>query len=117
MVATNAAGISGLAGETTTVLQTAGYITSEPETAAELSDFSVVYYAPQFEAEARAVAETLGWPPDQVVQEMPPEPPAGNGTEVVVVVLGADAPNLGGAAAGGTTTTVPAGQDTLLAPE
>ena len=60
------------------------------------------------------MAETLGWPPDQVVQEMPAEPPAGNGTEVVVVLLGADAPNLAGGAAGATTTTTPVGQDTLV---
>ena len=114
VVVSNAAGISGLAGDVTAQLQAVGYLTSEPETAAELSDFTVVYFAPDFEPEARAVATTLGYPPDQVVQASPDPPPAGSGTEVVIVVLGADAPSL--TAGGATGTTVTATDDTLLDP-
>lgn len=113
VVVSNAAGISGLAGDVTAQLQALGYITSDPETAPELSDFTAVFFAPDFEPEARAVATALGYPPDQVVQASPDPPPAGSGTEVVIVVLGADAPSL---TAGGDTTGTTATDDTLLAP-
>ena len=118
VVVSNAAGISGLAGEVTTQLQGLGYITSDPETAPELSDFTAIYFAAGFEAEARAVAEALGYPADQVVQPAPDPPPAGSGTEVVMVLLGADAQNLAGGDGGdgATTTSIAATDDTLLTP-
>lgn len=119
VVVSNAAGISGLAGEVSSQLQALGYITSEPETAAELSDFTTVYYQPDFEAEAIAVANALGYPAEQVVQPSPSPAPAGDGvTEVVIVVLGADVQTLGGgvAADGSTSTTLGITSDTLLAP-
>jgi hypothetical protein len=75
-----------------------------------------VYFAPNFEAEARAVAVALGYPPDQVVQASPEPPPAGSGTEVVIVVLGADVQTLAGGGDGSTATTAGVTDDTLLAP-
>jgi hypothetical protein len=116
VVVSNAAGISGLAGQVSDQLAALGYITSEPETAAELSDFTAVYFAPNFEAEARAVADALGYPADDVVQPSPEPAPAGNGTEVVIVLLGADAETLAGGGAGATSTTAAPTDDTLLAP-
>lgn len=114
VVVSNAAGISGLAGQVTEQLAALGYIMSEPETAPALSDFTAVYFVPNFQAEARAVATALGYPPDQVVQPSPEPAPAGSGTEVVIVVLGADAETL--AAGGGDPTATTAPTDTLLAP-
>jgi hypothetical protein len=115
VVVSNAAGISGLAGDVTAQLAALGYVTSEPETAPELSDFTIVYFAPDFEPEAREVAAALGYPPDQVVQPSPDPPPAGSGTEVVIVLLGADAQTLAEGGAGATATTAGT-DDTLLAP-
>ena len=114
VVVSNASGISGQAGEVTAQLQALGYITSEPETAAELSDFTAVYYVEGFEAEARAVATSLGYPVDQVVAPSPEPAPAGTGTEVVIVLLGADVQTLGDGGASPSTTA--ATSDTLLAP-
>jgi hypothetical protein len=113
VVVSNAAGVSGLAGEVTAELQALGYLTSEPETSATLSDFTAVFYEPNFEAEALEVATSLGYPPDQVVQPMPDPAPAGSGTEIVVVVLGADVTSFSGDT---TATTVGGTDDTLLAP-
>lgn len=117
VVVSNASGISGLAGQVTDQLAALGYITAEPETAPELSDFTTVYYLTNFEPEARDVATALGYPPDQVVQLAPEPPPAGDASlQVVFVVLGADAETLAAGGDGATPTTAGVTDDTLLAP-
>lgn len=123
VVVSNASGISGLAGNVTSQLEALGYITAEPETSETPSDFTSVFYLPNFEPEGRAIAEQLGLPVDQVVQPSPETPPAGDpALQVVFVIIGADFETItsGGTTDStdttGATDTTAATDDTLLAP-
>jgi len=114
VVALNAAGVNGFAGQAQQFLSVAGYTTTTAATAATPAEITAVYFAPGFEADAAAIAGLFGLEPT-VVQPLP------EGTQLareaanfpaetnVAVVLGPDVQNtIGGAAtAAATTTTVP----------
>src|SRR5262245_801218 len=60
----NGSGIPGAAAAVGTQLQGLGYLTAEPDNTPAPVTTSNVYYIPGFEAEARAVATSLGLDPD-----------------------------------------------------
>jgi hypothetical protein len=109
----NGSGIAGAAGALSTQLQGLGYHTAEPDNTPAPVSSSNVFYIPGFEAEARAVAQSLGLDPDAegVVAEVPSPVPtldASMGAANLLVVMGPDlAPTTGGAGAGTTDTTAP----------
>lgn len=93
VVALNGAGISGLAGQTVTFLNVAGYTAASAGDAAMPVTTTTAYYSPGFEADGAAVAALFNLPPEQI-QPLAPgtvlskdpatQPPDTN----VVVVLG-----------------------------
>ena len=90
----NATDRSGIAGQGTDLLSLAGYSTIPAGNALEQQD-SGIYYAEGFEAEALAVAETLGSGLESLVQPLDPtatlsDDPADAGMADIVVVLGID---------------------------
>lgn len=90
----NATDRSGIAGQGTDLLSLAGYETVPAGNALE-SQESGIYYAEGFEAEALAVAETLGSGLESLVQPLDPaaslsDDPADAGLADIVVVLGID---------------------------
>lgn len=105
VVAANGAGISGLAGETTTYLATQGYSNSTATDATAEVSATVVYYAEGFEPNAAAIAALFSLPPEQV-QPLPAEPVADDqpAEAAVVVVVGPDAQALVSGDAAATTT-------------
>lgn len=92
-VVLNGSGQGGVAGENTDSLSSAGYQVGEAANAPS-TEQTVVYYARGFEADAFAVAETLGIRGD--AQPMPGEVANADGENVndgetdVIVVLGSD---------------------------
>jgi hypothetical protein len=95
IVALNASGITGYAGQAQQFLSIAGYSTVTPITAATPNDTTTVYFVPGFEADALAVSERFGLPPG-VVQPLPEDASlARNPAEYpdgaqVAIVLGPD---------------------------
>jgi len=95
IVALNAAGVSGYAGQAQQFLNVAGYTATGVGNAATQRDSSVVYFAPGFEVDAATVAGLLGLelaniaalPEGEALSADPAEVPAGTN---VVVVLGPD---------------------------
>jgi hypothetical protein len=85
----NAAGIQGAAGRTADALIAAGYV-AVPGNSPTRVEATAIYYTEGFEAEAQAVAATLGVPATSV-QPMPTPPPVAEieGAQVLVV-LGPD---------------------------
>lgn len=115
VVVANGAGIGGLAGRGTEFLATQGYSGSVATDAAAAATTTAVYYAAGFEGNARAIAELLGVPSDQV-KPLPAGAPLAKdqpADAAVVVVLGPDAdaklnaPTTTVAAGGTTVTTAP----------
>jgi len=102
----NASGVAGVAGNGTAVLAGVGYLTAEPTDAPAPSDITIVYFQPDFEVEARAVAETLGADPENVQALNPAQLPVPDvGTANVVAVIGADLSQAFAAAAAPTQPT------------
>jgi hypothetical protein len=85
----NAAGVQGAAGRTADALIAAGYA-AVPGNSPTRAEATAIYYTEGFEAEAQAVAATLGVPATSV-QPMPTPPPVAEieGSQVLVV-LGPD---------------------------
>ena len=85
----NAAGVQGAAGRTADALIAAGYV-AVPGNSPTRVEATTIYYTEGFEAEAQAVAATLGVPATSV-QPMPTPPPVAEieGSQVLVV-LGPD---------------------------
>jgi hypothetical protein len=105
VVVANGSSVSGLAGRTAQFLAQSRYTTSNATDASQPATQTVVYFAPGFEANARALAELLQLSedrvqalPGQVGEDQPPD-------TGVVVLLGPDVP----APVGGTTATTAAG--------
>lgn len=84
----NASGLPGVAGTMATRLKTGGY-TKVDTTNAAMSKTSAVYYAQGAQAEAMAVAKSLGVE-DTAVAAMPASPPADPKGAQVLVVVGSD---------------------------
>lgn len=95
VVALNAAGVSGFAGQAQQFLNVAGYTATEVGNAASLRDTTVVYFAPGFEVDAATVAGLLGLelaniaaiPEGEVLASDPSEVPDDTN---VVIALGPD---------------------------
>jgi hypothetical protein len=82
----NGAGVSGLAGQITEQLRTAGYAAAlEPGDATETA-ISQVYFLPDWEAEAQGVATALGLAVDRAIAMPEPVPFEGIPPEATVVV-------------------------------
>jgi LytR cell envelope-related transcriptional attenuator len=86
----NASGVSGAAASESEALAAAGYQMAPAGNAPEGSDpaTTLVYFAPEFQPDAGAVATAIG-APATAVQPMPPPPFDPTGANVVVV-LGTD---------------------------
>lgn len=80
----NGSGVSGAATRVSATVTAGGFQTSEPANA-ESVQRSVSYFAPGFEAEARAVAALFTPPPD--VQALPDPPPVPNLRAASVVLV------------------------------
>lgn len=85
----NGTAILGLAGRNTEILQGAGYQTLQPVDATRALDVTTVQHAEGYEAEARAIALTLGLPASSVQPLNSPPVPDTMGANVVVL-LGTD---------------------------
>src|SRR4051812_46212729 len=104
----NGSGKSGVAGNASEQLKALNYTLLEAGNAPG-GPFpqSVVYFVPGYDADAAAIAATLGLPATSV-QPLPNPPPASVGDPKdanVIVLIGQDAPIAGGAGAGTTTST------------
>lgn len=112
VVVANGSGKSGLAGKTGQFLATSGYTTSSATDALQPAAQTIVYFAPGFEANARAVAQLLGLSADRV-QALPGQVAKEQAADTgMVVLLGQDVPAV---VAGSTTTTTVAGATTTTA--
>ena len=91
----NGSGTGGAAGRATETLRAAGYnIAAEPTGAAPTVTSTIVYFFdPTWQADAAAVARTLGVQPTQVEQLPTPPPFEVLGNATVAVHLGPDAPD------------------------
>ena len=89
MFVANGAGIQGAAGKAADTLKAAGYVAVAGNSPNRVQT-TTVYYTEGFQAEAQAVAASLGAPPE-AVQPMPTPPPVADiqGAQVLVV-LGPD---------------------------
>jgi hypothetical protein len=87
----NASGVEGAAAARTEQLAGAGYQTVDPTNGPEGQQLEAtqVLFAEGFEAEARALAETLGAPADGVAA-MPAPPPVDPAGAHLVVLIGTD---------------------------
>lgn len=85
VLVSNAAGVSGLAGDLTEVVAAEGFETAAPVTGPEQVETSTVYYAPGFEEAAEAVAELFDTAPE--VAPLPDPSPVEDlaGADVVIV--------------------------------
>jgi hypothetical protein len=63
----NGSGVSGKAAEVTATLTNAGYTAALPPGNATTTEISQVFYLPEFDVEAQAVATALGLPTDRAV--------------------------------------------------
>jgi hypothetical protein len=97
----NGSGVTGLAGLVATRLHSAGYDTLASVNATQRVATSIVYYAPGYDREAAALAQTLGLPPTAVQALPTPAPVASLSSANILVVVGPDL-----AQGGATTTTV-----------
>lgn len=106
VVASNGAGISGLAGTTADFLATQGYTNSVATDAPAEVASTAVYFAEGFQPNAAAIATMFGLPPEQI-QPLPAEPVATDQPvdASVIVALGPDAEAVVSAAP--TTTAAP----------
>jgi hypothetical protein len=97
----NGTDVSGLAGRVATKLRVAGYDTLASTNASIKVQATSVFYVPGFQADAEAVANTIGAPPS-AVKAMPAQLPVGSlGGADVLVLAGPDI----SVPAGSTTTT------------
>ena len=107
----NDSGIAGAAGSYSDVLASLGYQLTNPDganaEAAGDAAATAVYFAPGFEAEATAVASSIG-APDTAVAPMPATPPGPIAGASVVVVIGTDLAGVTPTTAAGGDTTTPA---------
>lgn len=95
VVVANGSGVSGLAGSTTEALAADGFVTLPATDALTSAASTRVYYTPDNEGAATAVAEALELP-SGAVAPLPASPPVSDvGAAQVVVVLGSDFPVAG----------------------
>ena len=103
----NGTSIGGVAGQYSESLASLGYTLTNPTGANDDSDTdvaeTVVYFAPGFEAEAAAVAFSVG-APETAVTAMPATPPGPIAGASVVVVIGTDLASVTPTTATTTTT-------------
>lgn len=98
----NSTGPSGSAATATTTISAVGYVTLEPDNAADRNATATTVYAqPGYEADAAAIAGSLGITAAPLPMPAPPPAPAPIDANVVIVL----GPDFGGAA---TATTVAA---------
>ncbi len=90
VLAANASNIDGLAGKTTTFLTNNGYNALAPINATRSLDNSLVLYKPDFEPEARALAQLFGLPATAVKPLDDSAPVNETRNADVVVVAGED---------------------------
>jgi hypothetical protein len=108
VVAANGSKVSGLAGKSGQFLAQAGYSQVVATDSLQPVQATVLYYAPGYEASAKAVAELLNLQPTQI-QPLPAgaklakNQPA---TAGLVLLLGPEVAGVVGAATGGASTTV-----------
>jgi len=105
----NDSGVAGAAGTYSDALAAAGYNLTNPDGANADAEgdaaATVIYFAPEFEAEAAAVAAVIGLPDTVEPTALPTTPPGPIAGASVVVVLGTDLANVAPPAPGSTTTT------------
>ncbi|HLM63208.1 MAG TPA: LytR C-terminal domain-containing protein [Acidimicrobiales bacterium] len=82
----NASGVQGAAGELSTTIGEGGYVTLEPTNAPAEVAASQVQYAPDFQADALALATAIGVPAEAVVPITDPPPVELSGAQVLVVL-------------------------------
>ena len=82
----NGSGVSGKAAEITETLRAAGYTAALEPGNATATEISQVYYLPEWEAEAQAVATTLGLPVDRAIALPTPNPFEAPPAEATVLV-------------------------------
>ncbi|WP_426571158.1 LytR C-terminal domain-containing protein [Aquihabitans sp. McL0605] len=106
VVVLNGSGQTGAAGTVSSTIGQSGYTMNTPGNAAAATT-TTIYYAPDFQADAIAVAGVIGKNTDAVkpIADVPAGTAVGDAD--VVVVLGADQPPVSG-----TTTTTAAGGST-----
>lgn len=108
----NDSGIAGAAGSYSEVLAAAGYQLTNPDganaDAAGDAPVTVVYFAPDFEAEAAAVIVALGAPEGVVPAALPATPPGPIAGASVVVVVGVDLASVTPTTIAGDTTSTTA---------
>ncbi len=87
VLAANATATSGLAGRTRDYLQTVGYNALAPTDATRSLDATQVQHTPEFEAEARALAQLLQLPASSIrpLEENPPVAET-RGADIVLVI-------------------------------
>ena len=101
----NGTGTSGLAGSVTNLLKASNYNALSPVDATKLVDITLVQYKPDFEPEARAIAQLLLLPAS-ALRPMEDNPPVPSLREAdILVVAGPDIRLPGEGAAGATTST------------
>jgi hypothetical protein len=113
VIVLNGSGKTGVAASWSTTLgNNHGYTMQDPGNAAANTPTTTVYYATGYQADANAVASALG----KTASIVKPKPTTSLGSTTggantranssnVVVVLGADTPNVSGGTSGSTTTT------------
>jgi len=82
----NASGVQGAAGELSTTIGEGGYVTLDPTNAPAEVAASQVQYAPDFQADALALATAIGVPAEAVVPITDPPPVELSGAQVLVVL-------------------------------
>ena len=107
----NDSGVSGAAGTYSEVLAAAGYQLTNPDGANADAEgdaaVTIVYFAPEFEQDAAAVAELIG-APASAVQPLPTTPPGPIAGASVVVVIGLDLANTPPSTSAQSTSTTAA---------
>ncbi len=108
----NGTGLAGTAKKYSDALLAAGYQLTNPDGANDDAETDVavtlVYFAPEFEADAAAVALAIGAPATVVPQPLPTTPPGPIAGASVVVVIGLDLANVTPSTVAGSTTTTAA---------
>ena len=101
-------GVAGAAGKYSEALASAGYQLTNPDGANADADgdaaVTLVYFAPDFEVEAAAVALAIGAPASVVPAALPTTPPGPIAGASVVVVIGTDLANVTPTTLATTTT-------------
>lgn len=101
----NGTGISGLAGRVTDLLKGANYNALSPVDATKLSEVTLVEYKPDFEPEARVVAQLLMLP-GSALRPMEDSPPVLDTRGADVIVIAGPDLKLPGDTAATTSTTI-----------